>query len=27
MEMLSVYHMDKGRLLMTHYCMLGNQRA
>jgi hypothetical protein len=25
MEMLSVYHMDKGNLLMTHYCMLGNQ--
>jgi hypothetical protein len=25
MEMLSVYHMDKGRLLMTHYCALGNQ--
>ena len=25
MEMLSVYHMDKGRLVMTHYCMLGNQ--
>ena len=25
MEMFSVYHMDKGRLLMTHYCMLGNQ--
>jgi hypothetical protein len=25
MEMLSVYHMDKGNLLMTHYCALGNQ--
>lgn len=25
MEMVSVYHMDKGSLLMTHYCMLGNQ--
>jgi hypothetical protein len=25
MEMVSVYHMDKGNLLMTHYCMLGNQ--
>lgn len=25
MEMLSVYHMDKGHLLMTHYCALGNQ--
>lgn len=25
MEMVSVYHMDKGDLLMTHYCMLGNQ--
>jgi len=25
MEMLSVYHLDKGDLLMTHYCMLGNQ--
>ena len=25
MEMLSVYHMDKGSLLMTHYCALGNQ--
>ena len=25
MEMLSVYHMDKGDLLMTHYCALGNQ--
>ena len=25
MEMLSVYHMDKGNLVMTHYCMLGNQ--
>ncbi len=25
MEMVSVYHMDKGNLLMTHYCALGNQ--
>lgn len=25
MEMMSVYHMDKGDLVMTHYCMLGNQ--
>jgi len=25
MEMVSVYHMDKGNLLMTHYCMAGNQ--
>ena len=25
MEMLSVYHMDKDRLLMTHYCAVGNQ--
>ena len=25
MEMVSVYHMDKGSLVMTHYCMLGNQ--
>jgi hypothetical protein len=25
MEMLSVYHMDRGNLLMTHYCALGNQ--
>jgi hypothetical protein len=25
MEMLSVYHLDKGDVLMTHYCMLGNQ--
>ena len=25
MEMISVYHMDKGDLLMTHYCALGNQ--
>ena len=25
MEMISVYHMDKGSLVMTHYCMLGNQ--
>ena len=24
MEMLSVYHMNKGELLMTHYCALGN---
>jgi hypothetical protein len=25
MEMLSVYHLDRDRLLMTHYCALGNQ--
>lgn len=25
MEMLSVYHMDQGNLLLTHYCALGNQ--
>jgi hypothetical protein len=25
MEMLSVYHLDKGNLVMTHYCALGNQ--
>jgi len=25
MEMLSVYHLDKGDLMMTHYCVLGNQ--
>lgn len=25
MEMVSVYHLDKEDLLMTHYCMLGNQ--
>lgn len=25
MEMVSVYHLDKGELVMTHYCMLGNQ--
>ena len=25
MEMLSVYHMDKGNLVMSHYCALGNQ--
>ncbi len=25
MEMISVYHMDKGDLVMTHYCVLGNQ--
>lgn len=25
MEMVSIYHMDKGNLLMTHYCALGNQ--
>ncbi|MCE9563221.1 MAG: hypothetical protein K8U57_14350 [Planctomycetes bacterium] len=24
-EMVSVYHLDKGDLLMTHYCVLGNQ--
>lgn len=25
MEMMSVYHLDRGDLVMTHYCMLGNQ--
>jgi hypothetical protein len=25
MEMVSVYHLDKGDLIMTHYCVLGNQ--
>src|SRR5437762_190201 len=25
MEMLSVYHVDGADLVMTHYCMLGNQ--
>jgi hypothetical protein len=25
MEMVSVYHLDKGELVMTHYCALGNQ--
>jgi hypothetical protein len=25
MEMISVYHQDKNDLVMTHYCMLGNQ--
>ena len=25
MEMLTVYHMDGGDLVGTHYCMLGNQ--
>lgn len=25
MEMISLYHLDKGDVLMTHYCMLGNQ--
>src|SRR5215831_13606332 len=24
-EMLSVYHLDGADLVMTHYCMLGNQ--
>ncbi|WP_439623356.1 hypothetical protein [Gemmata sp.] len=24
-EMVSVYHLDKGELVMTHYCVLGNQ--
>lgn len=24
-EMVSVYHLDKGDLVMTHYCSLGNQ--
>ena len=25
LEMVSVYHLDKGELVMTHYCVLGNQ--
>ncbi len=25
MEMVSVYHLDKADLVMTHYCALGNQ--
>ena len=25
MEMVSVYHLEKGELVMTHYCVLGNQ--
>ena len=25
MEMVSVYHQDKGDVVMTHYCVLGNQ--
>jgi hypothetical protein len=25
MEMMSVYHLDGADLVMTHYCMLGNQ--
>lgn len=25
MEMVSIYHLDKGDLVMTHYCSLGNQ--
>ena len=25
MEMVSVYHLDGADLVMTHYCMLGNQ--
>lgn len=25
MEMVSVYHLDGNDLIMTHYCMLGNQ--
>src|SRR5438477_10450809 len=24
-EMLTVYHLDGGSLVLTHYCMLGNQ--
>lgn len=25
MEMVSIYHMSNGDLVMTHYCVLGNQ--
>ena len=25
MEMVSINHMDKGNLLMTHHCAIGNQ--
>jgi hypothetical protein len=25
MEMMTVYHMDRGQLVATHYCMIGNQ--
>ncbi len=25
MEMITMYHDQKGKLVMTHYCMLGNQ--
>src|SRR5690349_3118062 len=24
-EMLTVYHLDGGKLILTHYCMAGNQ--
>lgn len=24
-EMITMYHLDSGRLLLTHYCMAGNQ--
>jgi hypothetical protein len=24
-EMLALYHLDSGRLMLTHYCMAGNQ--
>jgi hypothetical protein len=24
-EMVTIYHLDSGRLLLTHYCMAGNQ--
>lgn len=24
-EMITVYHLDKGQLVLTHYCALGNQ--
>jgi hypothetical protein len=24
-EMLTVFHLDDGKLMLTHYCMLGNQ--
>ena len=27
MEMITLYHLDDGELVLTHYCMLGNQPA